>query len=154
MLILSRNAEICCNARESDLKSGDAAQGGVMEKQSIAIVGLGKLGAAFLEELLGQSNESVEIVAVVEKNNTPGQALAKARGIRNLSIDELIAMGEDLDILFDLTDAATVRQELREKLRAAGNRHTIIATENIARMVWTLIARGADLPRAHASAGY
>lgn len=125
-----------------------------MEKQSIAIVGLGKMGSAFLEELLGQPNEGVEIVAVVEKNNTPGLALAKSRGIKNLSIDGLVEMGEDLDILFDLTNAASVRQELRDKLRAAGNRHTIIATENIARMVWTLIARGADLPRAHASAGY
>ena len=125
-----------------------------MEKQSIAIVGLGKVGSAFLEELLGQSNEGVEIVAVVESNNTAGLALAKARGIKNLSIDELVSMGEDLDILFDLTDVASVRQELRDKLRVAGNRHTIIATENIARMVWTLIAGGADLPRTHASTGY
>lgn len=125
-----------------------------MEKQSIAIVGLGKVGSAFLEELLGQSNDGVEIVAVVENHNTAGLALAKARGIRNLSLDELVGMGADLDILFDLTDVATVRQELRDKLRAAGNRHTIIATENIARMVWALIAGGADLPGTNASAGY
>lgn len=125
-----------------------------MEKQSIAIVGLGKMGSAFLEELLGQPNEGVEIVAVVEKNNTAGLALAKARGIENLSIDELIAIGDDLDILFDLTGAAEVRQELRDKLHAAGNRHTIIATENIARMVWTLISSGAEMPSAHAKTGY
>jgi len=125
-----------------------------MTKQSIAIVGLGKMGAAFLEELLGQSNEGVEIVAVVERNNTGGLALAKARGIKNISIDELVSLGEDLDILFDLTDEPAVRQELRDKLRAAGNRHTIIATENIAHMVWTLIARGADFPRVPVSAGY
>jgi len=125
-----------------------------MEKQSIAIVGLGKVGGAFLEELLGQSNDGVEIVAVVENNNTAGLALAKAHGIKNLSIDELVRMGDDLDILFDLTDVAEVRQELRDKLRAAGNRHTIIATENIARMVWTLIANGTELPGAHAKAGY
>ena len=43
-----------------------------MKKQSIAIVGLGKMGSAFLEELLGQPNEGVEIIAVVEKNNTAG----------------------------------------------------------------------------------
>ena len=129
-------------------------KGDVMTKQSIAIVGLGKMGSAFLEELLGQSNEGVEIVAVVENNDTAGLALAKARGIENLSIDELVRMGEDLDILFDLTDVPTVRQELRDKLRAAGNHHTIIATENIAHMVWTLIARGTDIPRIPASPGY
>ncbi len=125
-----------------------------MEKQSIAIVGLGNMGSAFLEELLGQPNEGVEIVAVVEKNNTPGLALAKARGIKNLSINELIAMGDDLNILFDLTGVATVRQELRDKLHAAGNHHTIVATENIARMIWALIASGAELPIPHANAGY
>lgn len=125
-----------------------------MEKQSIAIVGLGKMGSAFLEELLGQPNEGVEIVAVVEKNNTAGLALAKARGIKHLSIDELIEIGDDLDILFDLTGVAAVRQELRDKLRASENRHTIVATENIARMVWTLIASGAELPRPRANAGY
>lgn len=125
-----------------------------MERQSIAIVGLGKMGSAFLKELLGQSNDGVKIVAVVEYKNTEGLALAKARGIKNLSIDELVGMGENLDILFDLTDVPAVRQELRDKLLAAGNRHTIIATENIAHMVWTLIARGADIPRVPASAGY
>lgn len=125
-----------------------------MEKQSIAIVGLGKMGSAFLEELLGQPNEGVKIVAVVEKVNSPGLSLAKAHGIRNISLDELIAKGDDLDILFDLTGEAAVRQELRNKLRAAGNLHTIVATENIARMVWALIASGTELPRATADAGY
>lgn len=125
-----------------------------MEKQTIAIVGLGKMGSAFLEELLGQPNEGVEIVAVVEKNNTAGLALAKAHGIKNLSIDELIDIGDDLDILFDLTGVAAVRQELRDKLRASDNRNTIVATENIARMVWALIASGTELPRPHANAGY
>jgi predicted dinucleotide-utilizing enzyme len=125
-----------------------------MKKQSIAIVGLGKVGSAFLEELLGQSNQSVEIVAVVESGNTTGRSLAKARGIKNLSIDELIGMGDELDILFDLTDVTEARQELRDKLRASGNHHTIIATENIARMIWTLISSGADMPSAHAKTGY
>ena len=125
-----------------------------MKKQSIAIVGLGKMGSAFLEELLGQPNEGVEIIAVVEKNNTAGLAVAKARGIKNLNIDELIAIGSNLDILFDLTGAAEVRQELRDKLRAAGNHHTIIATENIARMIWVLISSGAEMPGVHLRAGY
>jgi hypothetical protein len=118
-----------------------------MEKQSTTIVGLGKVVSAFLEELLGQSNQRIEIVAVVKSGETTGRALAKARGIENLSIDKLIGMGDELDILFDLTDVTAVRQELREKLRASGNRHTIIATENITRMIWALIASGADLPR-------
>jgi len=125
-----------------------------MEKQSIAIVGLGTMGSAFLKELLGQSNERVDIVAVAEIKETEGLALASSHGIRNLGIDELVAMGKALDILFDLTGVAEVRQEIRDKLQANGNHHTIVATENIARMIWTLIASGAELPLAKNNAGY
>lgn len=125
-----------------------------MKKQTIAIVGLGKVGAAFLEELLGQTNQNVEIVAVVESSDTKGLTLAIARGIANLSIDELIGMGENLDILFDLTEVAAVRQELKDKLRVSGNHHTIIATENIARMIWTLISSGAVMPTTYSKTGY
>jgi acetaldehyde dehydrogenase (acetylating) len=125
-----------------------------MEKQSIAIVGLGTMGSAFLKELLGHSNERVDIVAVAEKKDTEGLALARLHGIRDLGIDELVAMGKDLDILFDLTGLVEVRQEIRDKLQAKGNHHTIVATENIARMIWTLIASGAELPLAKTNAGY
>ncbi len=125
-----------------------------MGKQSIAIVGLGTMGSAFLEELLKQPNESVEIVAVAEINNTRGLAMAKNHGLRNLSIDDLIAMGSNLNILFDLTGEETVRHEIRDKLKASGNNHTIVATDNIARMIWALIASGAELPSTHISSGY
>jgi hypothetical protein len=65
-------------------------------------------------------------------------------------------MGDGLDILFELTEDTAVRQELRDKLRATKNRHTIIATENVAHMIWTLIASDANLPSVHAksSTGY
>jgi len=124
-----------------------------MEKQSIAVVGLGQVGSAFLRELLGQSNPSVEIVAVVESGRTAGRALAEKHGIRIVSINELIMMGDTLDILFDLADDAAVRQELKDKLRASGNHHTIIATENIARMIWTLISSGAPMPMGQSKTG-
>jgi predicted dinucleotide-utilizing enzyme len=125
-----------------------------MKKQSIAIVGLGTMGTAFLDELLGQSNESVEIVAVAEINNTAGLALAKMHGIGNFSIDELVAMGSKLDILFDLTGEESVRQDIRGKLSKSGNHHTIVATDNIARMIWALIATGTELPSSHTRSGY
>ena len=125
-----------------------------MEKQSIAIVGLGDVGSAFLAELLEQSNNGVEIIAVVENDVTPGLELAKSSGIRNVSIDELVAMGDSLDILFDLTHESAARRDLREKLRLSGNRHTIVATENIARMILMLISNGVDLPYKSINAGY
>lgn len=125
-----------------------------MGKQSIAIVGLGDVGSAFLSELLGQPNNGVEIVAVVEGADTSGAALAKANGIKNISIDDLVAMGEGLDIIFDLTNETGSRKNLRQRLMVSGNRHTIVATENIARMILMLISSGLELPKKHTNTGY
>ncbi|KAF0205791.1 MAG: hypothetical protein FD173_736 [Gallionellaceae bacterium] len=125
-----------------------------MQKQSIAIVGLGRVGSVFLEKLLGQSNKGVEIVAVAEKGQTAGASLAKTHGIENLTIDQLVAKGGNIDILFDLTGMSAVRQELREKLMASGNRHTVIATESVASLIWVLISEGENLPNVHVKTGY
>jgi pyrroline-5-carboxylate reductase len=125
-----------------------------MQKQSIAIVGLGRVGSVFLEKLLKQANKGISIVAVAEKGATAGAALAKANGIENMNLDQLVAKCDKIDILFDLTGLAEVRRELREKLMAAENRHTVIATESIASFIWLLISGGEALPNVHAKTGY
>lgn len=125
-----------------------------MQKQSIAIVGLGRVGSVFLDKLLKQSNKGIAIVAVAEKGATAGAELAKSNGIENLNIDQMVAKSEKIDILFDLTGLAEVRKELREKLMASGNRHTVIATESIASFIWLLISDGESLPNVHAKVGY
>jgi glyceraldehyde-3-phosphate dehydrogenase/erythrose-4-phosphate dehydrogenase len=125
-----------------------------MQKQSIAIVGLGRVGSVFLDKLLKQTNKGISIVAVAEKGATAGAALAKASGIENISLDQLVAKCDKVDILFDLTGLAEVRKELREKLMAAENRHTVIATESIASFIWLLISDGEALPNVHAKTGY
>lgn len=125
-----------------------------MSKQSIAIVGLGRVGTVFLEKLLEQSAKGVSIVAVAEKGDTAGTKLAKAHGIKNLDIDQLIAQGGGIDILFDLTGSTAVRKELREKLMASENRNTVIATESVALLIWALISEGHQLPDVHTRTGY
>ncbi len=125
-----------------------------MNKQSIAIVGLGRVGSIFLEELVSRPNKNIEVIAVAEKGDTPGKAVATSNNIPVLDIDALIAKGEAIDILFDLTGIAAVRKELREKMMAADNRHTIIATESIAQLIWSLIASDTALPTVHSKTGY
>ncbi len=49
-------------------------------------------------------------------------------------------MGDKIDIIFDLTGIPDVRRELREKLVAAKNGNTVIASETIARFIWSLIS--------------
>ena len=125
-----------------------------MSKQSIAIVGLGRVGSVFLAELLRRPSKGIEVIAVAENNETSGKILAKSQGIAVLDIDALIAKGEKIDILFDLTGMPAVRRELREKLSDSNNRHTIIATETIAKLIWSLIASDVVLPNVHGQTGY
>ncbi|MDX2055666.1 MAG: NAD(P)-binding domain-containing protein [Polyangiaceae bacterium] len=111
-----------------------------MEQQNIAIIGLGRIGSAFLEEMLKKKAGGIRIACVAEFNETAGRALAEANGIQVVTLDDIVAMGNDIDVIFDLTGLPTVRKELREKLTTANNRHTVIASETIMRVIWALIS--------------
>jgi predicted dinucleotide-utilizing enzyme len=109
-----------------------------MSKQNIAIIGLGRVGSAFLGAMLQKKN-NINLVCVAERLDTPAKAQAVANGIRIAVLDEIVAMGDKVDIIFELTGIAEVRKELREKLLAVNNGHTVIASETIARLIGALI---------------
>lgn len=111
-----------------------------MEQQNIAIIGLGRIGSAFLGELLRKQAEGIRMVCAAEVSDTPGKERAAAAGIKIVTMDEIVSMGPEIDVIFDLTGLPEVRTELREKLTAAKNRHTVIASETIVRVVWALIS--------------
>ncbi len=108
--------------------------------QNIAIIGLGRIGSAFLTEMLKKKSGGINLAYVAEKMDTPGKAQAIAAGIQVVSLDDMVALGDKLDVIFELSGLADVRNELRHKLAAAGNHHTIIASETIARLIWALIS--------------
>ncbi|MEO6976356.1 MAG: hypothetical protein ABI144_10885 [Gallionella sp.] len=112
-----------------------------MEGQNIAIVGLGRIGSAFMSEMLGRSVGRINIVCVSEVVDTPGKAEAIKAGLKVAKLHEIVAMGDQIDIIFDLTGIQNVRNELRSKLLESNNNHTIIASETIARLIWSLISQ-------------
>lgn len=111
-----------------------------MEGQNIAIIGLGRIGSAFMNEILGKAGDDINLVCVSEVLNTPGRKAAIKAGLNLVLLDDVVAMGDQLDIIFDLTGNQTVRNELRSKLVSSKNNHTIIASETIARLIWALIS--------------
>jgi predicted dinucleotide-utilizing enzyme len=116
-----------------------------MDNQKIAIIGLGRIGSAFLRNMLGRQGRGVELVGVAESGDTPGRQLALDAGLKVATLDQIVALGSGVDILFDLTGIPAVRREIREKLMAQGNHHTVIASETIARLIWTMTCDD-DLP--------
>jgi acetaldehyde dehydrogenase (acetylating) len=125
-----------------------------MTEHNIAIVGLGRVGTVFLQRMLARREEGVNIVRVAQLSKTDGLKMAEEAGLPTGTIDDIVAEGSGVDVIFDLTGSPDVRQQLREKLAAAGNRHTVIAPESIARLMWTLMETGEDLPEVHAAGGH
>jgi len=109
-----------------------------MENQKVAIIGLGRIGSAFLQNMLGRRGRGVELVAVAESGDTPGRKLALDAGLKVMTLDQIVALGDSVDVLFDLTGIPAVRREIREKLMAQTNHHTVIASETIARLIWVM----------------
>lgn len=110
-----------------------------MSKQNIAIIGLGRIGSSFIGAML-QKKDGINLVCVSERMDTPGKAQAKEAGIKIATLAEIVALGDAIDVIFDLTGIPDVRKELREKLQAANNKHTVIASETIVRLIWSLIS--------------
>ena len=107
-------------------------------KIKVALVGLGRIGSLFLGQIINRKS-SIEIVLVVEPNDTPGKLMAEEEGIQIGTIDDIIARGEEIDLVFDLTGNASVRQQLRTAYQKANNKHTIIVPDMVAYFIYNLI---------------
>jgi predicted dinucleotide-utilizing enzyme len=116
-----------------------------MDSHVVAIVGLGRVGTVFLEEMLHLTGKGIKVAYAAEINDTPGKAKAVAAGVKMVTVEELIAFGDKVDVIFDLTGSDAARKKLREQLAATNNRHTVLAPEVIARMMWALMS-GKELP--------
>ena len=107
-----------------------------MQAQKIAIVGLGRIGSAFLTQMLQKRDKGIDLVCAAETHDTPGRKLALDAGVTLSSLDQIVARRYGIDIVFDLTGLPDVRRTLRDKQADDGNRHTIIACESIVRVMW------------------
>ncbi len=120
---------------------------------NIAIVGLGRVGGEFLNEMLSHNTDGINISAIAELEDTQGKQAAVNAGIPVHTIEEIVSLGSKIDILFDLTGHDATRKSLRELMEKTGNSHTIIAPEAIAYLVWS-VATKKPLPDVHKNKGY
>lgn len=116
-----------------------------MQVHNIAIVGLGRVGTPFLEKVLSRT-DVINVKAVCELYDTAGRRMASEKGIPVKGQSDLIALGIGLDIIFDLTGDDNVTLSLRKKLDKAGNTHTKVAQNSLARLIWDLMGEAVSLP--------
>ncbi|MFK5913995.1 MAG: homoserine dehydrogenase [Woeseiaceae bacterium] len=110
-------------------------------KIKIAILGLGEVGQEFAEnflEIIQEGGKDVEIVAVAHNDKESAVALGfQQSGVTFFEkATDVIQMGEAVDIIFDLTGSDDTRQALRKGMMESNNRHTVIAPEMMARLLW------------------
>jgi predicted dehydrogenase len=119
----------------------------------IAVIGLGRIGSAVFQQLQGRQRQGIEIACVCEPNDTPGRSKAQKAGVPVLSLDEIVAENDAVDMIFDMTGMPKVRKELREKLFASNNKHTVVVPENVAYLIWALLS-GDHVPDKDHRSGY
>ena len=120
----------------------------------VALIGLGKVGEAFAEHFLEKIQEGgmpIEIVAVADPEINSPVALGFAQNGIPVFRDgrDIVKLGDNVDIIFDLSGNSAASQDLRLKLMESKNRHTVIAPEVLARLLWFLFDEGRDLPDGH-----
>jgi len=111
-----------------------------MHQSSIVIVGLGRIGSEFLEHFLGLSNVGISIIGVVEPLDTVGRRKAETAGIVCLTLEQVVAFGEDVDFIFDFSDSPGLRKTIMQLLRDADNHNTEVTSEKTLRMMWQLMS--------------
>ena len=122
---------------------------------NIAIVGLGRVGSIFLKKLLEIGREDISIVAVAEKDSDSLMLkLAMERGIKICEDHQIANMGEEVDIIFDMTGDSKSRRSMRMKMLKSCNIHTVIAPEIMAFLIWALLGEEGALPDVHSIKGY
>lgn len=124
-----------------------------MKKIRIGLIGAGETGTPLLRQLLGA--DFVEIVGVADLNNAmPGMQLARERRIVTTNdFMDIARLGNDVDIVIDVTGVAKVREQLRQHMQETGNRHTIIMHELIAVLLMSL-SQGKLVSTKHGQADY
>jgi predicted dinucleotide-utilizing enzyme len=124
-----------------------------MEQHAIAIIGLGRVGTFFLRRMLEHKDKNIRVAAVVEPKETEGRRLAAEHSIPVVSLDDLVDMGEEVDIIFELTGNADLRLDLRNRLFNAMNSHTVLVPESVAHLFSKFLGPG-EFPDVHTSKGY
>lgn len=110
-----------------------------MEKSSIVIIGLGRVGSDFLEHFLNLSNLGISIIGVVEPLDNIGRRKAQGVGITLLELDQVIEFGDEVDFIFDFTGVPSFQKELMQKLTNADNQHTEVSSGKTLKMIWRIM---------------
>lgn len=104
-------------------------------KVTAAIVGAGRTGTLLLKELAKVPYVELKGVADISEQ-APGMIEARNMGVYvTKNVDDISRMGEDVDLIIEVTNDPSVKESLKKTFIQTGNRHTIIVHDLIARLM-------------------
>ena len=115
------------------------------DKVRIAVAGGGRTGTPLIEEFLKRPYAELVGVADVDPASA-GAKLARDNGAV-FTTDALVfaKMGGEIDLLFEVSGDPSLKRKLKDAFVAAGNHHTIIVHDLVARLVMTVVSGSDDL---------
>lgn len=118
---------------------------------NVAVLGMGEAGEIFTMNLLEKiqvDHRPVNIAAVAHSDlESPIMLGFQQNGVPCLTdIKDLADMGTEIDIIFNMTGDELLTQKLRLELLERKNRHTLIASEMVARLLWAFFDEDSELP--------
>lgn len=104
----------------------------------VAIVGVGRTGAPLIKDFL--KYDYIQIMGVADVSpDAEGIKLAKESNIYTTTdAMDLAKMGDDVDIIIEVSGDPSVKPKLKEYYQQTGNKHTIIMHDLIVRLMISL----------------
>lgn len=115
----------------------------------VAIVGGGRTGTPLIRDFL--KYDYIQIMGVADVSpDAEGVKLAKENNLYTTTdAMDLAKMGEDIDIIIEVSGDPAVTPKLKEYYQETGNKHTIIMHDLIARLMISLAEESDHLVRTY-----
>ena len=112
---------------------------------SIALIGAGRTGTPLLKELF--KYPYVSFAGVADLNDqAEGMVMARDKGVATFTDPmALVALGDEIDILVEVSGDRSLKQQIKETFERSGNRHTLIMHDLIARLFISVCTRQPDM---------
>jgi predicted dinucleotide-utilizing enzyme len=128
-----------------------------MKEVSVLMIGVGRVGSRFYEKFRALGPKRVNLLGVCERDSGhPFLHRVEKDGVPvypdyRKAIREL---GPKVDIIFDTTNVAPVKQDIRNLLAEEKNHHTVLLPLVVSYLLWHMAAPEEDLITDHDDPGY
>ena len=115
------------------------------DRVRIAVAGGGRTGTPLIKEFLKRPYAELVGVADVDPTSTGAQLARDHGAVFTTDALDFAKMDREIDLLFEVSGDPGLKRRLKDAFVGAGNRHTIIVHDLVARLVMTVVSGSDDL---------